>query len=82
MIRKFFGMMIFIATILTASFGEHIFSRADIDHWATNIRQNGPGHAHVALQKTDDFIANLATQAGSGYQITCTLANPTGLLKA
>lgn len=82
MIRKFFGMMLFIATILTASFGENIVGRSDIDRWATGIRQHAPAQASIALKKTDVTLAKLATHAGTGEQITCTLDNPMARLKA
>ena len=82
MIRKFFGMMLFIATILTASFGENIFGRSDIDHWAHAIGRHAPKQANVAMKKTDAFLGNLATQAGTEQSITCTPENPTSMLKA
>ena len=76
MIRKFFSLVLFIATVGTASFGQHLVGKDDIDRWAHQVRSEGPGHATIALQKTDQFLGNLSTQAGQGDVTTCTFADP------
>jgi hypothetical protein len=64
MIRRFFSMMIFTATILTASFGQNIFGRQDIINWLHIVQQQAPRHAGQALAKTDVFLSHLAPSAG------------------
>lgn len=80
MIRKFCGMMVFVATVLTASFGQHLFGPQDLDRWASNVQEHGPEQARIALKKTDIFLGNLATQAGTGPVRTCTVNYPDGMM--
>lgn len=88
MIRKFFGMMIFVATITLASFGQNIFGRSDIDHWAQAMQhQNAQsktgskaGMAANALKKTDVFIQDIVTQSGSGPAMTCSFDDPLSVM--
>ena len=72
MIRRFFGMIIFTITILTASFGQNVFGREDIINWLQLVQQQAPKHAGQALAKTDVFLSHLAPSAGVEAPNKCT----------
>jgi hypothetical protein len=72
MIRRFFGMIIFTATVLVASFGQNLFGRSDLVNWAHTVQKEGPKHASNALNKTDDFLSHLSPSAGIESPDSCT----------
>jgi len=71
MIRSFLSVAVFTATITLASFGQNIFGRNDIIHWAQVVQANGPHRAQVAWAKTDAALAQLAPDAGVETPQTC-----------
>lgn len=75
MIRKFFAIAIFFATIMIASFGQHIVGREHIRLWAHQVQEQGPERLQTAWQTTDKALAALATQAGSEQLYHCTYSD-------
>lgn len=71
MIRKFISLSIFLTTISIASFGENYFGRNEIAAWAKNIQVEGPTHAQIAMKKTDRFLNELSTKAGTETPRVC-----------
>lgn len=75
MIRKFVSVVIFTVTVGLASFGQDVFGRNDIIHWAHQVQAQGPKQAAIAWEKTDAALAQLAPEAGSGLQSVCNIDN-------
>lgn len=76
MIRKFLSVAIFTATITLASFGQDVFGRNDLIAWAYVIQEKGPQRVEIALQKTDEALAQLAPEAGGPQPAVCMFGRP------
>lgn len=72
MIRNFFSIAVFLATITVASFGQDVFGRNDIIAWASVVQEQGPERVYVAWKKTDAALAQLVTNAGQESFASCT----------
>jgi formaldehyde-activating enzyme involved in methanogenesis len=70
MIRRFFTLLVFTATINLAAFGQHIFGRDDLIHWAHEVQKHGPAQAKIAWAKTDRVLASITPNAGS-EKVSC-----------
>lgn len=75
MIRRFFLMSLFCATVNLAAFGQHIFGREDLIRWSHKLQAEAPAKAHEAMQKTDMMLASLAPDAGTATDSICTFDN-------